>query len=66
VLAKNRGGFRLLEAPKVRLKSLQKQIVEEILDKIPVHSAAHGFVKGRSILTFATLHVNKQMSCEWI
>lgn len=46
-LAKRRGGYRLLEAPKPRLKSVQRRILHELLDQVPVHEAAHGFVRGR-------------------
>lgn len=54
---KRRGGWRLIEAPKATLKIVQTKILREILDKIPVHSAAHGFTSGRSILTNAIPHV---------
>jgi RNA-directed DNA polymerase len=56
ILAKQFGSIRLIEAPKPRLKALQRQILERILDPIPAHPAAHGFVKGRSICTFAAPH----------
>jgi hypothetical protein len=51
ILAKANGSIRLIESPKLRLKALQRQILTEILGKIPVHPATHGFVKGRSIKT---------------
>jgi len=54
-----RGGFRILEIPKHRLKSIQRKILHEILSRIPVHSAAHGFCSGRSPSTFASDHVGK-------
>src|SRR5262249_43077974 len=47
-LPKRRGGYRLVEAPKPRLKELQQRVLHEILDSVPAHDAAHGFVKGRS------------------
>lgn len=50
---------RLLEAPKSRLKSLQRRVLHELLEKLPVHDAAHGFVAGRSVLTHARLHVGR-------
>jgi hypothetical protein len=50
------GSLRLLEAPKPRLMAIQRRILHEILDRVPAHAAAHGFTKGRSILTHATLH----------
>ena len=52
VLAKKSGAIRLIEAPKPRLKALQRQILAQILDRIPPHPAAHGFVQGRSVQTF--------------
>src|ERR1035438_4223358 len=53
ILPKRSGGVRLLEGPKSNLKALQRRILSGILDRIPVHPAVHGFVKGRSIATFA-------------
>jgi len=61
LLAKKSGKLRLIEAPKPRLKQIQRQMLSEILDKIPVHAAAHGFVKGRSIKTFATPHIGQSV-----
>ena len=55
-LTKSNGAIRLIEAPKTRLKRLQRRILTEVLDHIPSHPAAHGFVKGRSIQTFAAPH----------
>lgn len=52
---------RLLEAPKPRLKAIQRRILAEILDPIPVHDAAHGFVPGRGVLTHAALHAGKAL-----
>ena len=60
VFAKPYGSVRLLEAPKQRLKSIQRQILLEILMPIPLHPAVHGFCKGRSILTFASPHIARQ------
>jgi RNA-directed DNA polymerase len=61
VLAKLSGSIRLIEAPKPRLKELQRQILSQILEKIPPHSAAHGFRKGRSIKTFIAPHVGQRV-----
>jgi RNA-directed DNA polymerase len=61
VLAKRSGRVRLIEAPKPRLKELQRQILSLILGQIPSHSAVHGFVKGRSIKTFAVPHVGQRV-----
>jgi hypothetical protein len=59
IRAKRSGGLRLTESPKPRLKELQRRILAEILDRVPVHSAVHGFVKGRSIVSFAAPHVGQ-------
>ena len=61
ILVKLSGRLRLIEAPKTRLKQLQQRILAEILEKVPAHSAAHGFVKGRSIKTFVTPHVQQRV-----
>jgi RNA-directed DNA polymerase len=61
VLAKKSGSVRLIEAPKGRLKQMQRRILAEILEQVPVHDAVHGFVKGRSIQTFAASHVGRRV-----
>jgi hypothetical protein len=60
-LRKRDGQMRLIEAPKPRLKGIQRQILTGILDSIPLHAAAHGFCHERSIRTFAAPHVGKQV-----
>lgn len=60
-LTKNDGGLRLIEAPKRRLKELQRMVLREILANIPPHRAAHGFVPSRSIQTFAAPHVGRDV-----
>jgi hypothetical protein len=52
---------RLIEAPKSRLKAIQRRILHEILDRIPAHDAAHGFVRGRSARTHAALHTGRSV-----
>ena len=59
--AKSSGGFRLIEAPKQRLKELQRRILSGILNLVPPHPAAHGFLPGRSIRTFATPHTGQRV-----
>jgi len=61
ILAKKSGSIRLIESPKSRLKELQRVILRELLENVPIHSAAHGFIKGRSIKTFAAPHVGKRV-----
>ncbi|MBS1805746.1 MAG: RNA-directed DNA polymerase [Acidobacteria bacterium] len=61
ILAKPGGDVRLIEAPKERLKKMQRQILADVLEKIPVHPAVHGFRRGRSIKTFAAPHVGQRV-----
>jgi RNA-directed DNA polymerase len=61
VRAKGSGGIRLIEAPKLRLKNMQQQILSAILDHIPPHPAVQGFCKGRSIKTFVAPHVGRRV-----
>ncbi|TKC94613.1 reverse transcriptase family protein [Polyangium fumosum] len=56
-IPKRTGGLRKISAPRVRLKGVQRAILREILAKLPVHPAAHGFIEERSTLTNATPHV---------
>jgi hypothetical protein len=55
-IPKNSGGEREICAPKRQLLWVQRKILDEVLSKVPPHSAAHGFVGGRSIVTNAGLH----------
>ncbi len=61
LLPKRSGGVRLLETPKRELKDLQRRILSGILDRVPTHPAVHGFVRGRSIATFAAAHVHRRV-----
>lgn len=56
---KKSGGQRLLASPKKHIRAAQTWILENILSKLALHPAAHGFVTSRSTLTNATPHVGK-------
>lgn len=58
-VTKRSGSLRLLEAPKPRLKRIQRWVLDEILSHIPTHDAAHGFRPGRSVTTFVEPHVGR-------
>jgi hypothetical protein len=47
---------RVIEAPKLRLKEVQRWILRGILDHVPVHDAAQGFARGRSVIDHARRH----------
>ncbi|MBB4688672.1 reverse transcriptase family protein [Amycolatopsis jiangsuensis] len=53
------GGVRLIEQPKPRLAELQRRVRRHVLDALPVHEAAHGFRRGRSIHTCARPHAGQ-------
>jgi len=53
--------WRLIESPKFRLKRVQRRILHDLLERVPIHDAAHGFCRGRSISSFARPHVGKQI-----
>jgi RNA-directed DNA polymerase len=61
LLVKRSGGVRLIETPKATLKALQRRVLSGILDRVPVHPDVHGFVSGRSIVTYAQPHVRQDV-----
>ena len=58
-VAKKGGGTRELAAPHRKLAASQEWILENILKKMPPHTAAHGFVPNHSTLTNAAPHVGR-------
>lgn len=52
---------RLLETPKPCIKSIQRQILCQILNKVTPHDSAHGFRKGYSCITHAQQHAKKEI-----
>jgi hypothetical protein len=55
-IPKAKGGTRRISAPRARLRKVQRILLEQILDRVPVHDACHGFVAGRSTVTNARPH----------
>ncbi|MEO8700926.1 MAG: reverse transcriptase domain-containing protein [Kofleriaceae bacterium] len=58
---KRDGSQRMISAPKPELKAVQRWITREVTEHLPVHGAAHGFIKGRSILTNAIVHARARV-----
>jgi RNA-directed DNA polymerase len=58
-VARRTGLPRVIEAPKARLKEMQRWLLREILDHVPPHDAAHGFTRGRSVVSHALLHTGR-------
>ncbi|MBI2898595.1 MAG: RNA-directed DNA polymerase [Planctomycetes bacterium] len=58
-IPKKSGGMRDISAPKPRLATAQRWLLENVLSKIPVEPPAHGFLTGRSTVTNAAPHVRR-------
>jgi retron-type reverse transcriptase len=58
---KRSGGTRLLAAPLPMLASAQEWVLRSLLDKLPAEPPAHGFIKGRSTVTNARLHTDRDL-----
>ncbi len=55
-IPKRDGTRRMITAPKHELKSAQRWLLRNVVEKLPVHHAAHGFLNARSIATNAAAH----------
>jgi RNA-directed DNA polymerase len=60
-IKKKSGGLRWINVPQEPLKTWQRIILKQFLEKFQAHSIAHGFVKNKSPLTNANKHVNKKL-----
>ncbi len=60
-IPKRSGGKRLLSAPHEQLGKAQRWIFESVLQKLPTEAPAHGFITGRSTLTNATPHLQRDL-----
>jgi retron-type reverse transcriptase len=58
-IPKRRGGVRTISAPSDKMKALQRRILYRMLNPLPMHPAATGFVRGRSIVDNAWPHVGQ-------
>jgi retron-type reverse transcriptase len=59
-IPKKTGGTRRISAPMPRLKAAQRWLLDNVLDKVALHDAAHGFRSRRSIVTNARPHVGAE------
>lgn len=59
-IPKRTGGTRLISAPYPSLLEVQKWVSSEILSGIRIHDAAHGYIKGRSIISNASPHCGQR------
>jgi hypothetical protein len=58
-IPKRAGGTRTIEAPSDALKALQRRIMRRMLNPLPIHPAATGFVRGHSIVHNARPHAGR-------
>ncbi|MFC3182717.1 reverse transcriptase family protein [Cypionkella sinensis] len=61
LIPKSNGQLRLIEEPKPFLKRLHRRILSGLLNHIPPHPAAYGFVQGRNCLQAAARHAGEQI-----
>lgn len=59
-IPKRSGGIRTLSIPSPSLLEVQRVVNAHILKALPIHPDAHGFVKGRSIVTNASQHLGQK------
>jgi len=60
-IPKRNGQPREICAPNWQLREVQRRILNSILQPVPVHDCAHGFVPGKSIFTNASAHVGNAL-----
>ena len=60
-IKKKNGGYREISIPNVRLRYVQRWILDNILYKIQLYDNITGFVPGKSIINNAIKHVNKSV-----
>ncbi len=53
------GAIRVLEAPKLELKRIQRRLLDDVLSSVPPHEAARGFRPGGSVRTYALPHAGR-------
>lgn len=56
---KRSGGQRVINEPEEALKRVQRLVLRRLLKRLRPHAAAHGFERGRSIVTAALPHARR-------
>lgn len=60
-IPKSDGSERQIWAPLPKLKASQRWVLRNIVEKLPMHGAAHGFLPGRSVLSNAQQHTDSRI-----
>jgi retron-type reverse transcriptase len=58
-LKKRSGGQRVIDEPEEQLKRVQRLILRRLFGRLRSHATAHGFERGRSIVTAARPHTRR-------
>lgn len=61
LLAKRKGGWRLLEVPHPHLLPLQRRLLDDLLAGVPPHEAACGYTQKRSVVDHARTHSGQEV-----
>ena len=59
-IKKSNGSKRIINAPRNKLKYVQKRILNFLNTHFSPHKCSHGFIKNRSIKSNANVHLNKR------
>jgi hypothetical protein len=58
---KRSGGMRELQVPDAATKTIQRRLLRRLIGGVRVHPAAHGFERGRSIVSNASMHTGRRV-----
>lgn len=59
-IPKKSGGFRQISAPRLRLKTIQKNLTKILYEVYSQKEPSHGFCRNRSVATNANQHLDKR------
>ncbi|HIN54991.1 MAG TPA: hypothetical protein EYM79_11825, partial [Planctomycetes bacterium] len=60
-IPKRSGGKRILHVPDRASKHLQRTLLKQLIERLPIHDDVHGFRKGRSIVDNAAEHIGQEV-----
>lgn len=59
-IPKRNGGTRMITAPDMRLKAIQRQLADKLIEIYPGRREVHGFAKGKNTYSNARLHLHRR------
>ena len=60
-IPKRSGGKRVLHVPDRASKHLQRTLLKQLIERLPIHDDVHGFRKGHSIVDNAAEHIGQEV-----